>query len=165
MAAAIVVRPLPGAGVFASLAAFVRSVFSRRVLLKLAGVDTVVLAGSVYAVRAVPLGVARELVPAIVRCSQAFVRLDITDELYADIVKTLSLGLSVSAREIERHAVSLWDLAPVLDLIARVNGLQTMEAGRADLGKILEVLTQTGTSSTPGSSAPPAGPGNTSTDA
>lgn len=162
---AVVVPLLPGAGVLASLAAFVRSVVSRRLLLRLAGIDTVVLAGRVYAVRAVPLGVARELVPAIVRCSQAFVRFEVTDELYADLVRALSLGLGVPAREIESHAVSLWDLAPVLDLIARVNGLQTMEAGTADLGKILAVLARTGTNSTPGSSAPPAGPGNTSTDA
>lgn len=162
---AIVIRPLPGAGVFVSIAAFARSVFSRRVLLKLAGIDTVVLCGRVYPVRAVPLGVARELVPAIVRASQAFVRMNIDDDLYADIVKTLSLGLGASAREIEACPVSLWDLAPVIDLIARVNGLQVMEAGRADLGKILEVLAQTGTSSTPGSSAPPDGHGSTSIDA
>lgn len=161
MSAAIVVPVLPGAGVLPRLAALVRSVLSRRVLLSLAGIDTVVLAGHVYAVRAVPLGVARELVPAIVRCSQAFVRFDLTDELYADIVKALSLGLGVPAREIESHAVSLWDLAPVLDLIARVNGLQTTEVGGADLGKLLAALT--GTSSTPGSSAPPAGPGSIST--
>lgn len=162
---AIVIRPLPGAGVFASLVAFVRGVFSRRVLLKLAGIDTVVLCGRVYQVRAAPLGVARELVPALVRASQAFVRMEIDDALYADIVKTLALGLGASERAIEACPVSLWDLAPVIDLIARVNGLQVMEAGRADMGKILEVLAQTGTNSTPGSSAPPAGHGSTSTDA
>ncbi|OJW77977.1 hypothetical protein [Thiobacillus sp. 65-1402] len=162
---AVVVSVLPGAGVWPRLVAFVRSVFSRRVLLALAGVDTVVLAGHVYAVRARPLGVDRELVPALIRCSQAFVRMEVTDALYDDIVKTLSLGLNAPARQIESHAVSLWDLAPVIDLIARVNGLQTMEAGRADLGKILEVLAQTGTDSMPGSSVPPAGPGTTSTNA
>lgn len=165
MSTLVVVPVLPGAGVWPRLVAFVRSVFSRRVLLALVGIDTVVIAGHVYAVRARPLGVDRELVPALVRCSQAFIRFEITDELYADIVKALSLGLGVSPREIERHAVSLWDLAPVLDLIARVNGLQTTEAGSADLGKILEALVQTGMSSMPGSSAPPAGLGNTSTDA
>lgn len=163
MSASVVIRPLPGAGVLASLSAVLRGLVSRRMLLRLAGTDTVVLAGRVYAVRPVPLGVARELVPAIVRCSQAFVRLDITDELYADLVRTLSLGLGVPAREIERHAVSLWDLAPAIDLIARVNGLQTLEAGRADLGKLLEALT--GTNSTPGSSAPQVGPGSISTHA
>lgn len=158
-----VVVPLLRSGVFASLVAFVRSVFSRRLLLKFAGIDTVVLAGRVYAVRAVPLGVARDLMPAIVRCSQAFVRFDITDELYADLVRTLSLGLGVPAKEIEASAVSLWDLAPVIDLIARVNGFQATEAGQTDMGKLLEALTQTGTNSTPGSSAPPDGPGSIST--
>lgn len=159
------VRPLPGGGVFASLAAFVRGLVSRRTLLGLSGVSTVVLAGRVYPVRPVPLGVARELVPAIVRCSDAFVHFNITDDLYADLVKTLSLGLGVPAREIERHAVSLWDLAPVIDLIARVNGLQVAEEGDAALGKLLALMQQTGTRSTPGSSAPPDGPGSTSTDA
>lgn len=161
--AAIVISPLPGAGYLSRLGAVVRRLLSRRVLLRLAGVDHVVLAGRVLPVRPVPLGVARELVPAIVRCSQAFVRFEITDELYADIVKSLSLGLGVPAREVERYAVSLWDLAPVLDMIARVNGLQTMEVGGADMGKLLAALTQTGTRSTPGSSAPPAGPGSIST--
>lgn len=163
MSESIVIRPLPGAGYLPRLSAFVRGLFSRRLLLRLAGVETVVLAGHVLPVRAVPLGIARELVPAIVRASQAFVRLDITDELYADLVRVLSLGLGVPPREIERHAISLWDLAPAIDLIARVNGLQTLEAGRADLGKLLEALT--GTNSTPGSSAPPAGPGSISTHA
>lgn len=161
---ALVIHPLAGAGHFVRLAAFLRRLIpGRRLLLGLVGTETVVIAGCAYAVRPVPLGVARELVPAIVRCSRAFVRFEVTDEMYTDLIKALSLGLGVPAREIERHAVSLWDLAPVIDLIARVNGLQVMEAG--DVGKLLALMTQTGTSSTPGSSAPPAGPGNTLTDA
>lgn len=164
MAALVVVPILPGAGYFARAGAFLRGWFSRRLLLSLIGVDAVVLAGHVFAVRARPLGIDRELVPALVRCSQAFVRIEITDELYADIVKALALGLNVSARTIEALPVSLWELAPVLDLIARVNGLQMVEAGRSDLGKILKALEQIGMNSIPESSAPPAGPGNTSTN-
>lgn len=162
---AIVVPLLPSAGVLAHLGAFVRSLFSRRLLLSLVGVETVMLAGRVYAVRPVPLKVARDLVPAIVRCSQAFVRVDLAEALYDDLVKALALGLGVSIREIGSLSVSLWDLAPVIDLIARVNGLQTAEAGTADMGKLLAALTQTGTNSTPGSSVPPAGAGSTLTNA
>lgn len=163
--AAIVIRPLAGAGYLVRLSALVRGLLSRRVLLKLAGVDTVVLAGRVHAVRPVPLGVARELVPAIVRCSQSFVKWDVSEGLYDDLVQALALGLRVPKRDIEALTVSLWDLTQVLDLIARVNGLQVMEAGRTELGKHLEALTPTGTNSSPGSSAPPAGPGSTSTNA
>jgi hypothetical protein len=160
---ATVIRPLPGIGRAARLLVWVRGVFSRRALLRLAGIETVVLAGIVRPVRPVPLGVARELVPAIVRCSQAFATWNVDESLYDDMVKVLSLGLGIAPRQVERLSVSIWDLTRVIDLIARVNGLQVVEAGRADLGKLAEALTSM--NSTPSSSAPPAGPGNTSTDA
>lgn len=162
---AIVIRPLPGSGHFVRLAAFVRRVVSRRLLLRLAGVDTVVLAGRVHAVRPVPLGVARDLVPAIVRCSKAFAAWEFSEALYDDMVKVLALGLGQPAARIEALTVSLFDLAPVVERIARVNGLPVLEAGSPDLGKLVAALSQTGTRSTPGSSAPPAGAGSTSTNA
>ncbi len=166
MMAAVIIRPLPGSGHFVRLVAFVRGLLSRRVLLKLAGVDTVVLAGAVHAVRPVPLGVARELVPAIVRCSKAFAAWEFSEALYDDIVKVLALGLRVPQARIEALTVSLFDLAPVVERIARVNGLPVLEAGSPDMGKLLAALTtQTGTNSMPGSSVPPAGPGSTSTNA
>lgn len=163
---AIVIRPLAGGGHFVRLAAFVRGLLSRRVLLKLAGVDTVLLAGRAHAVRPVPLGIARELVPAIVRCSKAFAAWEFSEALYDDMVKVLALGLNVPQARIEALTVSLFDLAPVVERIARVNGLPVLEAGSSDMGKLLAALTtQTGTNSMPGSSAPLAGPGSTSTDA
>jgi hypothetical protein len=162
---AIVIRPLAGAGYLVRLSALARGLLSRRVLLKLAGVDTVVLAGRVHAVRPVPLGVARELVPAIVRCSKAFAAWEFSEALYDDIVKVLALGLAVPVARIEALTVSLFDLAPVVERIARVNGLPVLEAGSSDMGKLLVALTRTGTNSMPGSSAPPDGPGSTSTNA
>ena len=158
--AALVIPPLAGAGRLARIAAVVRGLISRRALLRLAGVEVVVLAGRVYPVRAVPLGVARDLVPAIVRCSRAFAAGDIGEALYDDIVKVLSLGLHCPRARIEALPVSLLDLAPVVERIARVNGLPVVEAGRPELGKLLAAMQQTGTNSTPGSSAPPAGPGS-----
>lgn len=141
----------------------VRGLLSRRLLLRLVGVDTVVLEGRVHTLRAVPLGVARELVPAIIRCSRRFAAWEIDEGLYDDLVKVLALGLGTSPREIERLTIPLWDLAPVIERIARVNGLPVLEAG-ADLGKLLAALmSSTGTNSTPSSSAPPVGPGITST--
>ena len=158
---AVVVHPLSGAGYLPRLSAFVRGLLSRRVLLRLLGVDTVVLAGHVLPVRAVPLGIARELVPAIVRCSKAFAAWEFSEALYDDMVKVLALGLNVPAARIEALTVSLFDLAPVVERIARVNGLPVLEAGSPDMGKLMAALTQTGMNSMPGSSAPPAGPGNT----
>ena len=165
MADSTVVSPIAGAGRMTRLAAMARGVLSRRLLLRLNGVDTVVLAGHVHAVRPVPLGVAREMVPAIVRCSRAFAAWQFDEALYDDMIKVLALGLNAPARRIEALTVSLFDLAPVVERIARVNGLPVLEAGSHDMGKLVAALTQTGTSSTPGSSAPPAGHGNTSTDA
>lgn len=162
---AVVIRPLPGSGHFVRLAASVRGLLSRRVLLALAGIDTVVLAGRVRAVRPVPLGVARELVPAIVRCSKAFAAWEFSEALYDDMVKVLALGLGLPAAQVEALTVSLFDLAPVVERIARVNGLPVLEAGSPDMGKLLALMTQTGTSSMPGSSAPPDGHGSTSTNA
>lgn len=161
--AALVIPPLAGAGRLVRLAAVVRGLASRRALLRLSGIQVVVLAGRVYPVRAVPLGVARDLVPAIVRCSRAFAAWDIGEALYDDIVKVLSLGLHCPRARIEALPVSLLELAPVVDRIARVNGLPVVEAGRPELGKLLAAITQTpqtGTSFTPGSSVPPAGPGS-----
>lgn len=164
--ATIVIRPLPGTGYVSRLSAFVRGLLSRRLLLRLAGVDVVVLAGRVHPVRPVPLGVARELVPAIVRCSKAFAAWQFDEALYDDMIQVLALGLNVPAARIEALTVSLLDLAPVVERIARVNGLPVLEAGSADMGKLMAALmTPTGTNSTPGSSAPPAGPGTTSTNA
>jgi hypothetical protein len=160
--AAIVLSPMPGAGRVKRLACWVRGLLSRRLLLRLVGVDTVTLEGRVYVVRAVPLGVARELVPAIIRCSQRFATWQIDESLYDDFVKVLSLGLGTTARTIERLTIPLWDLAPVIDRIARVNSLPVLEAG-ADLGKLAALMTSTGTSFTPSSSAPPDGPGTMST--
>lgn len=165
MTAALVINPLAGAGYLPRLSAFVRRLVSRRLLLRLVGVDTVVLAGRVLPVRAVPLGVARELVPAIVRCSKAFAAWEFSEALYDDMIKALALGLNVPAARVESLTVSLFDLAPVVECIARVNGLPVLEAGSSDMGKLVALMTQTGTNSTPGSSAPPAGPGSTSTDA
>jgi hypothetical protein len=161
----LVISPLPGAGLTARLAARVRGLLSRRLLLRLVGIESVMLEGRVHVLRAVPLGVARELVPAIIRCSRRFAGWEIDEGLYDDLVKVLALGLGTTAREIERLTVPLWDLAPVIERIARVNGMPVMEAG-TDLGKALAALmNSTGTGSTPFSSAPPAGPGTTSTPA
>lgn len=160
---AVVVSPLAGAGYLARAGAFVRGLVSRRALLRLVGIEAVVLAGRVYAVRAVPLGVARDLVPAIVRCSRAFAAWEFSEALYDDMIRVLALGLGVPARRIEALHVSLLDLAPVVERIARVNGMPVLEAGSPDMGKLVAALT--GMSSTPGSSPPPAGLGSTSTDA
>jgi len=158
--AGIVIHPLAGAGHITHLTAILCRLFSRRALLRMAGIDAVVLAGRTYAVRAVPLGVARDLVPSIVRCSRAFAAWEIGEALYDDLIQVLALGLSVPAARIEALPVSLFDLAPVVERIARVNGLPVVEAGQPELGKLLVALTpQTGMNSMPGSSAPPAGPG------
>lgn len=140
-----------------------RGLLSRRLLLRLVGIDTVVLEGRVHILRAVPLGIARELVPAILRCSRRFAALEIDEALYDDFVTVLALGLGAPPQQIERLTIPLWQLGPVIEGIARVNGLPKVESG-ADLGKLLAALTQsTGTSFTPSSSASPAGPGITST--
>jgi hypothetical protein len=163
--AALVVRPLPGAGLGARVFAWVRGMRVRRLLQRLSGVPTVVLEGRVCTVRARPLRVCRDLVPALVRCSRRFSSLDFDEALYDDLVIVLSLGLNVPATVIERLTVPLWDLVPVIERIAQVNGLPVMEAGRADLGELLTMMaaTSTGTSTAPSSSAQPAGPGHTST--
>lgn len=163
MTAPLVISTPATAGFLARLAAYVRGLRVRRLLLRLAGVPSVVLEGRVYAVRPVPLGMARELVPAIIRCSRKFAAWEIDEVLYEDLVKVLALGLNAKPGEIERLTVPMWHLAPVIERIARVNGLPVLEAG-ADAGKLIEALMHsTGTGSTPSSSAPPAGPGTIST--
>ncbi|MFA6015896.1 MAG: hypothetical protein WC742_12600 [Gallionellaceae bacterium] len=162
MAASLIVSPLPGAGLYVRLASRVRGLLSRRLLLRLIGVESVMLQGRVHVLRAVPLGVARELVPAIIRCSRKFSAWEIDDALYGDLVKVLALGLRTTPREIERLTVPLWELAPVIERIARINGMPVLEAG-TDMGKLVAALmTSTGMNSMPSSSAPPVGAGNTS---
>ena len=154
----IAVRMLPGTGIASRAAVLLRRIFSRRALLRLSGVTVVTLAGRVYPVRPVPLRVARDLVPAIVRASKAFAAWEFNEALFDDIVRVLALGLGASHKQIESLPVSLFELAPVIEAIAKINGLPVVEAGRADLGKLLAAL-NTGTNSTQESSAPPAGPG------
>lgn len=160
---ALVIRPLPGAGRILRLAAWLRGLVSRRAILRLAGLDVVVLQGRVLPVRAVPLGVARALVPAIVRCSQAMAAWRMDETLYDDLVQVLALGLGIPQADVEQLTVSLWDLAPVVERIAVANGLPVMEAGRPEMGKLMAALT--GTTFMPPSSAPPAGPGSMSINA
>lgn len=141
-----------------------RGMLSRRILLRLIGVESVTLQGRVHVLRAVPLGVARELVPAIIRCSRKFSAWEIDEALYDDLVKVLALGLRTTPREIERLTVPLWDLAPIIERIARINGMPVLEAG-TDMGKLVAALmTSTGMNSMPSSSAPPVGAGTTSTN-
>lgn len=162
----VVIYPLAGAGLFVRTRAVISGLLSRRLLLRLVGVETVVLEGRALAVRQVPLGIARQLVPALLRCSRRFAAWEIDGEVYDDMVTVLSLGLNVRRQDIERLTVSLWDLSPVVEKIAIANGMPMAEAGRADLGKTLAALmTSTGTKHTPGSSVPPDGRGTTSTNA
>lgn len=161
----LVVSPLPGVGIGRRLWCALRGLVSRRVLLTLSGVRSVQLEGQVIAVRPVPLGVARDMVPALLRCAKSIAVWEIDEKLYDDFVVTLSLGLGVPAKRIERLQVPLWQLAPVVELIARVNGFPEVEAGRADPGKLMAMMTSTGTPSSPPFAPTPAGPGSTSNDA
>ena len=139
-----------------------RSLSAKRILFALGGIPSVVLEGRVYAVTPVPLGIARELVPAMLRCSRKFAAWQVDEELYDDLVKVLSLGLRTSPETISRLTVALWELAPVIEQIATANAMPVLEAGRSDLGKLIAALS-TGESSTPGLLAPQDGLGNTST--
>lgn len=163
--AALVISPLPGAGLLRRVVAFLRKLLSNRLFLKLAGIPTVVLEGRVIAVRAVPLGVARNLVPAILRCARSFSVMEINEALYDDFVVVLSLGLRLPASVIENLSIPLWQLAPVIERIAQVNGMPTVEAGRADLGKILAAMQSTGMDLSPGLPPTPVGHGSTSSNA
>ena len=163
--AALILTPLPGVGLPRRVFAWVRGLLSRRLLLRLAGVPVVQIEGRVIAVRPVPLGVAREMVPALLRCARSFSAWEIDEALYEDFIVVLSRGLRVPRPVVESWTVPLWQLAPVIERIAQINGLPTVEAGRADLGKLLATMLSTGTGSSPGSSAAPAGPGSTSSNA
>ena len=161
----LIITPLPGVGFARRLWCLLRGLVSRRALFALVGVPCVQIEGQAFAVRPVPLGVARDMVPALLRCAKSFAVREIDERLYDDFVVTLALGLGVPAKRIERLQVPLWQLAPVVELIARVNGFPEVEAGRADLGKLMAAMTSTGTSSSPASSPTPAGPGSTSNNA
>lgn len=165
-AASLTIHVPLGAGFLPRLVARLRRLLARRLLLKLAGVETVMLEGRVIALRPVPLGVARYMIPALIRCTRSFSSWDISEALYADFVTVLALGLRLPPATVENLRTPLWELAPLIERIAHTNGLPTMEAGRADLGKILATLmNSTGPDSSRGSPATPAGPGTTSSNA
>ena len=165
MAASFVAHPPRSAGWPIRLFARARAACSRRALCRMAGIRTVSLEGHVRALRPVPISVAREMVPALIRCARSFALWQIDEALYDDFVTTLSLGLGLPRASVERLTVPLWDLAPVVEMIAQVHGLPTVEAGRADLGKLQAAMLSIGTASSPGSSPTPAGPGSTSSNA
>ena len=151
MAVELIVSPLPGAGVPRRLSAWARGIVSRRVLLALAGIPAVQIEGRVIALRPVPLGVARDMVPALIRCARSFSVLEVSEALYDDFTTVLSLGLRLPKKKVESFYIPLWQLAPVVERIAEINGLPTVEAGRADLGKFLSAIASTGRDSSPGS--------------
>lgn len=123
MTAPVVIAPSVGAGWPVRVAARVRRLFSRRVLLRLAGVPTVVLQGHVYAVRAVPLGVARDMVPALLRCSRILGEQHRSIELSEDFIVVLLHGLRVNQSEFKSFKLSIDEQRHVLDEIAWVNGI------------------------------------------
>lgn len=97
------------------------------------------------------------------RCSRRFASLEIDDALYADLITVLSLGLAVPAARIEGLTVPLWELVPVIQRIAEVNGLPVMEAGESGLGEpMMALMGSIGTATAPSSSVPPAGRGRMS---
>ena len=163
--AVLTVSPLPGVGLPRRLSAWVRGLFSRRVLLRLAGIPAVQIEGRVIALRPVPLGVARDMVPALLRSAKSFTAWEIDEGLYDDFVTVLSLGLRLPRKVVESFDVPLWQLAPVVEQLAQINGLPTVEVGKTDLGKMLQAMGLIGTPSSPGSSPTPAGPGSTSSNA
>lgn len=147
------------------LSALRLAIRGRQLLNLLLGFESAVVQGKVYCIRAANLGKARHLVPAVVRCSRRFQAMQIDDELYDDLITVLSLGLSTTRADIESFDVPLWELALLVEQIARVNGLVEREgAGRSEAGKRMASLMRSiGTGSMPGSFQPPAGPGPTST--
>lgn len=159
---ALVIQALPGAGLWVRLSSAVRGLVSR-LAPRISGVERIVIQGRALPLKAQPLGVARELIPAIIRCSEGLVAARIDDAFYADLVLVLAIGLALPPKTVEGFSISLWDCMRVLDAIARVNGLQAAEGSGEDLGKLLAVLS--GTNSTPRSSPPLAGAGSTSTNA
>ena len=162
----LVINPPRGAGYFPRLAAVVRRLLSIRFLARLAGIETVSLEGRVCVLRAVPLGVARDMVPALIRCARSFSVWDINESLYDDFVTVLALGLHLRRSAVEKLTVPLLSLVPVIERIGQINGLMTAEVGRAGLGKPpATLMSSTGTDSSRGSSAAPAGPGSTSSNA
>lgn len=166
MSSPLIIAPLPGVGFYRRIATRLRRVFSRRIALRLCGIEHVALEGRVCAIRPVPLGIARDMVPALLRCARSFCAWDISESLYDDFVTVLSLGLRLPRRVVEGLSVPLWELAPVIERIAKINGLPTVEAGRSDLGKILATLmSSTGMASSRGSSEAPDGHGSTSNNA
>lgn len=156
----LIIAPLPGVGFARRLWCLLRGLVSRRALFALVGVPCVQIEGQAFAVRPVPLGVARDMVPALLRCSQHFAQWDISEALYDDLVTVLALGLGARRADVAGLAVPLWELGPVVELIAKVNGMPVVEAG--NLGELLALTKSTGTRSSPASSVPPAGPSSTS---
>lgn len=166
MLASLVIDTPKGAGPIPRLLSFARRLLARRLILRLAGVHSVMVEGRVCILRPVPLGIARDMIPALIRCGRRFNEWNIDESLYDDFVTVLSFGLRLTRANVEALTVPLWELAPIIERIAQINGLPTMEAGRADLGKILATLmTSTGPDSSRGSPATPVGPGTTSSNA
>jgi hypothetical protein len=97
----------------------------------------VVLAGKRYVARVVPFGVARQLVPALIRASQAIGdgRID-DDAVYADVVTVLHLGLGIPRWRISRLDCDLTELPAVFERVGIANGLVPKE-GTGPVGKLL----------------------------
>lgn len=126
--------------------------------------STIHLGGRALEIAPVPLGRLKRLIPAIGRAQLAIVGGVLDESLFDDVIAVISAGSGLSVAEVEALPGTLEEIAEALKAISTVCGLEPTE-GDASAGEVMPVAASTGTSSTPGSSLPPAGHGTTSTDA
>jgi hypothetical protein len=115
----------------------------------------------------IPLGRLKKLLPAFNRAGRALQAGLLDEAVFDDIAIVLSAGTGLDVESIESLPATMAQLSTALEVVAQVAGLEgkTGASGAPQGEGPSQAVATPGTSSTPGSSPPPAGPGSTSTSA
>jgi len=89
---------------------------------------TIVIGGQAVAVKPMPLGTLRKVLPAFNRVGAAFKQGAVDEAVFDDCVTIIAAGIGKSAEEVEQMPMSFDELPRVLEVIAGVAGLKPAEA-------------------------------------
>lgn len=95
---------------------------------------TIVIGGQKIAVKPIPLGLLRKVVPAFNRVGAAFAAGAVGEDVIGDCVVIIAAGIGKAPEEVEQMPMGFDELPQALEVIAEVAGLKPSEAQPGELG-------------------------------
>lgn len=89
---------------------------------------TIVIGGQTVAVKPIPLGMLRKVVPAFNRVGSAFAKGAMDESIIGDCVVIIAAGIGKPVEEVEQMPMGFDEIPLALEVIAEVAGLKPAEA-------------------------------------